>query len=308
MIDFFLLSLPIFGIVAAGWAAASLGWVPAGAVDILGTFSVRFALPALIARLISTQPLSAAFDTRFYFGYLFCGLSIFCLVFFISRVVNKNTSIAAAHATTASLGNIGFLGPLIMLAFFGARGAGPLSMTIMVELMILLSLGSALMSIGENSNAKISQIIFRSMLLNPVVLAILVGVTLAATNTVLPLPLGQFLTIMGSATDPTALFALGAALAVQEIDRAGILAASSIAVAKLALYPVLIWLVLAKLLELDPFWWQTGVVIAALPSAGHIFVLAQLYRADPERVSAVIVASTVISVVTVPFIAWLVLE
>ena len=308
MIDFFLLSLPIFGIVAAGWAAASLGWVPAGAIDILGTFSVRFALPALIARLISTQPLSVAFDASFYFGYLFCGLSIFCLVFFVSRVVNKNTSIAAAHATTASLGNVGFLGPSIMLAFFGARGAGPLSMAIMVEVMILLSLGSALMSVGEHSNAKISQIIFRSTLLNPVVLAILVGVSLAATNTVLPLPIEQFLAIMGGAAGPTALFALGAALAVQKIDRAGILAAGSIAVVKLALYPVLIWLVLAKLLGLEPFWWQTGVVIASLPSAGHLFVLAQRYRADPERVSAVIVASTVISVVTVPFVAWLVLE
>ena len=308
MIDFFLLSLPIFGIVAAGWAAASLGWVPAGTIDILGTFSVRFALPALIARLISTQPLSVAFDSRFYFGYLFCGLSIFCLVFFISRVVNKNTSIAAAHATTASLGNIGFLGPPIMLAFFGARGAGPLSMAIMVEVMILLSLGSALMSVGEHTNAKISQIIFRSTLMNPVVLAILVGVSLAATNTVLPQPIEQFLTIMGGAAGPTALFALGAALAVQKIDRAGVLAAGSIAVAKLALYPVLIWLVLAKLLGLDPFWWQTGVVIASLPSAGHIFVMAQRYRADPDRVSAVIVASTVISVVTVPFVAWLVLE
>jgi len=308
MIDFFLLSLPIFGIVAAGWAAASLGCVPAGAVDILGIFSVRFALPALIVRLISTQPLSVAFDAHFYFGYLFCGLSIFCLVFFISRVVNKNTSVAAAHATTASLGNIGFLGPSIMLAFFGARGAGPLSMAIMVEVMLLLSLGSALMSVGEHTNAKISQIIFRSTLLNPVVLAILVGVSLAATNTVLPLPVEQFLTIMGGAAGPTALFALGAALAVQKFDRAGIVAALSIAVAKLALYPVLVWLVLAKLLGLDPFWWQTGVVIASLPSAGHIFVLAQRYRADPERVSAVIVASTVISVVTVPFVAWLVLD
>jgi predicted permease len=174
--------------------------------------------------------------------------------------------------------------------------------------MILLSLGSALMSVGENAQAKIGQIIFRGTLLNPVVVAIFVGVTLAATNSTLPLPLEQFLTIMGSAAGPTALFALGAALAVQKIDRGGIVAALSIAVAKLALYPVLVWLVLAKLLGLEPFWWQTGVVIASLPSAGHIFVLAQRYRADPERVSAVIVASTVISVVTVPFVAWLVLD
>ena len=195
-----------------------------------------------------------------------------------------------------------------MLAFFGARGAGPLAMAIMAEVMILLSLGSALMSVGENSDVKVNQIIFRSTLLNPVVVAILVGVVLAATNTALPLPFEQFLTIMGGAAGPTALFALGAALAIQKIDRAGIFAAVSISIAKLALYPALAWLVLAKVLALAPLWWQTGVVIASLPSAGHIFVLAQRYRADPERVSAVIVASTVISVVTVPFVAWLVLE
>jgi predicted permease len=43
-------------------------------------------------------------------------------------------------------------------------------------------------------------------------------------------------------------------------------------------------------------------------TAEHVFVLAQRYRADPEGVSAVIVASTVISTVTLPFLAWPVLE
>ena len=37
-------------------------------------------------------------------------------------------------------------------------------------------------------------------------------------------------------------------------------------------------------------------------------VLTQRYRADPERVSAVIVTSIVISDVTVPLVAWLVLD
>lgn len=308
MITFFLLSLPIFGVVAAGWMATRAGWMPAGTIDVLGTFSFRFALPALVLRLIAGQPLDASFNSHFYTAFLACGAAIFLLVLVLSWIVGCDVAAASAHATTASVSNLGFLGPPLMLAFFGERGAGPLAMAIMAEVMVLLSLGSVLMSLGANRSATtIATILLRGTLLNPIVAAILFGVALAASNVALPQPLHQFLGFLGAAAGPTALFALGAALALQKIDRATITAALSISVAKLAVYPLLAWLVLARFLELAPFWWQTGVVIAALPSAGNIYVLAQRYGADPERVSGAIVASTVMSVVTVPFVAWLVL-
>jgi predicted permease len=54
------LSLPIFGIVALGWAATRLRLTSPGALDALGAFAFRFALPALVFRLIAGQPLAAA--------------------------------------------------------------------------------------------------------------------------------------------------------------------------------------------------------------------------------------------------------
>lgn len=65
MIDFFLLGLPIFGVVGIGWGAMRAGLVPASAIDVLGGFSFPFALPALVLRLIASQPLEAAFNVRF---------------------------------------------------------------------------------------------------------------------------------------------------------------------------------------------------------------------------------------------------
>src|SRR5918911_706195 len=47
-----------------------------------------------------------------------------------------------------------------------------------------------------------------------------------------------------------------------------------ITVAKLAVYPMLVRLILGRTMQLDAFWVNVGVLIACLPSAGNIYVLA----------------------------------
>lgn len=297
--------------MGVGWAAARTGLVGAASLDVLGAFSFRFALPALVLRLIAGQPLSHAFSPAFYAGYLAAGLGAFALALAASRrLAGQGLPAAAAHATTASVGNLGFLGPPLMLAFFGERGAGPLAMAILAEVMVLLSIGGVLMAGGGPRGASASgfaRLVLRGTALNPVVAAILAGAALAAAGVPLPDPVARFVGFLGAAAGPTALFALGGALALQRLDRATLLAAAAIAAVKLALYPLLVWLVLARALALDPFWVGAGVLTACLPPAGNIFVLAQRCGADPERVSAGIVLSTLAGVVTVPLVAWLAL-
>jgi predicted permease len=193
-----------------------------------------------------------------------------------------------------------------MLAFFGNRGAGPLAMAILAEVMVLLSVGGILMS-SSVSRGGIVRLILRGTALNPIVAAIVIGATVTATGWTLPDPLSRFLAFLGGAAGPAALFALGGALAVHDLDRATILATSWITAAKLALYPLTVWLVLDRLLSLDAILVQAGVLIAALPSAGNVYVMAKRYDADPGSVSAAIALSTVVSVLSVPFTAWLVL-
>jgi predicted permease len=44
---------------------------------------------------------------------------------------------------------------------------------------------------------------------------------------------------------------------------------------------MLVWLSLERMMQLDAFL-NVGVLIACLPSAGNIYVLAQRYDADPQ--------------------------
>src|SRR5580692_5628521 len=62
MINFFLLSFPIFAVIGVGWAATRTRLVAQGALDALNAFSFRFALPALLLRLIAGQPLRQSFN------------------------------------------------------------------------------------------------------------------------------------------------------------------------------------------------------------------------------------------------------
>ena len=63
-------------------------------------------------------------------------------MFCLSRLLSHHAAAtAAAHATTGTVSNLGFLGPPLVLAIFGARGAGPLAMAILAEVMVLLSVG-----------------------------------------------------------------------------------------------------------------------------------------------------------------------
>lgn len=309
MIAFVLLSLPVFGVVALGWAATQARLASPGALDALGAFSFRFALPALVFRLIAGQPLGRSFNPVFYGGYLASGGLIFALVFGLSRILDRQgVATAGARATTTTVSNLGFLGPPLVLAFFGERGAGPLAMAILAEVMVLLSLGGVIMGAASGGGASVGSLVLRGTVLNPVVAAIVLGAALAATGVTLPVSMDRFFGFLGGSAGPTALFAVGGALAVQRIDRATVSAAAGISAAKLVVYPVLVWYVLARLLQLEPFWVQAGVLIAALPSAGSNYVLAQRYAADADRVSASIVLSTLVSVVTVPLAAWLVLR
>jgi predicted permease len=309
MIGFFLLSLPVFGVIGIGWAATRAHLLASGALDALNIFSFRFALPALVLRLIAGQPLRQSFNPGFYAGYLASGAVVFMLVLGVSRLTAASTVAAAgAHATTATVSNLGFLGPPLMLAFFGERGAGPLAMAILAEIMVLLSLGGVFMGANGDARGGIGSQILRGTVFNPVVAAIVLGAVLAGTGLALPEPITRFLAFLGGAAGPTALFALGGALALQRLDRGTAVAACLISLVKLVGYPLFTWLVLSHVMTLEPFWVQAGILVACLPSAGNIYVLAQRYDADPSRVSATILLSTIASVATFPCAAWLVLR
>ena len=68
---------------------------------------------------------------------------------------------------------------------------------------------------------------------------------------------------------------------------------------KLILHPALMYVLLSTIPDLDPVWLHSAVLLAALPSATNVFVIAQQYGVWEERASSAVVISTGLSIVSV---------
>src|SRR5258708_22563540 len=136
-----------------------------------------------------------------------------------------------------------------MLAFFGERGAGPLAMAILAEVMVLLSVGSVLMGANGGPKSGIGSLILRGTMFNPIVVAIVLGAALAGTGLALPEAITRFLGFLGGAAGSAALFALGRALALQRLCRPTAPPPGLIIVATRSLYTFLRWLCLGPTID-----------------------------------------------------------
>ncbi len=135
------------------------------------------------------------------------------------------------------------------------------------------------------------------LLKNPMIVSTVLGLAWGATGRTLWPPVQEFMTLLGAAATPCALFAIGASLAGRRPDRP--LIAAWLSLAKLVLHPAAVAVAALWLFPVDPYAAGVMIAAAALPVAGNVFILAQHYGVAPQRVSTAILLSTAASVLTV---------
>jgi predicted permease len=107
----------------------------------------------------------------------------------------------------------------------------------------------------------------------------------------------EFLEILGGAATPGALFAIGASLAGKSAERMAV--AGWLSLCKLVLHPAAVAVAALLVFDVDPYAAGVMITAAALPVAGNVYILAQHYGVAPARVSAAILLSTGISILTI---------
>lgn len=298
--------LPFFLIVGLGWAAGRWKMLPDGSVAPLNAFVFRFAMPALTIRLLWNTSVDEIIDPRFIGGWLATGLVLFIVGGWFARLAfGKAPGRFAIRGQGASVANVGFLGFPILLGLIGDAAAGPLGMVLIVDLMIMIPLSLFVLEAARGGTAGFGAVALRAVsgsVKNPFFLSIVAGTALSFTGFPPPAPVGSFLLFLGGAAGPTALFALGVYLAGNPaIERP--LEASWITTAKLVLHPLVAWFVMGTLFGVSGLSLAAAVIIAALPVASNVFVVAQEYGVAVKLASDSIMVSTICAVFTVSGIA-----
>jgi predicted permease len=186
----------------------------------------------------------------------------------------------------------------MLVLLMGPNAIGPVMIVLATDLIVFGSLLVILVSAKRDGRMSVGVLgsIAVGLMKNPMVMAITAGLIWASFGIPVPEPLDEFLTLLGAAATPGALFAIGASLASKSAERKSI--AIWLSTVKLALHPLAVAFASLVLFDVPPFTASVMIAAAAMPTAGNVYILAQHYGIAPVRVSSTILISTVISIVS----------
>lgn len=298
------LVLPVFGVIATGWLAGALGYLPRVLAGPLVQFAYNIAMPALVFLTLAREPVGALLDWSFLAAFGGGSMIAFAATAILARTIwRKGAAGGALVGALASMTNTGFVALPILQALYGDRGVVPAAIAtafigiVMFPLVvILLELDAA-----AQSEASGKAMIVKQVALNPVVISTLAGLGWSISGVPLPGPLQAYIQIFGEALTPCALFAVGLGLSLDGL-RGDLTASLLVTSVKLLITPCIVF-ALCIAMGLSSFLTIAAVVCAAVPTAKTAYVLAGAYRVEDRLAGAIVSMSTLVSMPTL--LGWL---
>lgn len=297
------LTVPFFGLIFFGFLFGKILKKPAAGLEWLNTFILYLALPALFFQLVSQTPFEELSNLGFILAVLASTSAIFVIGFAFGLMRSRGS---VRHATIKALigayANNGYLGPGLAISALGTAATVPVALIFAFENTMFFIITPVLMALagGGNGGALVTaRRIVTRIFTHPFILAVIAGGLAAAFAWEPPEMVDRFLTMLRGAAAPCALFAMGVTVALQpppERDAVGDL--SLFLTIKLIAHPLMAF-VLVSMVTVEPLWLTTAILMAALPPATNVFVLATQYRTDAEGASNAVLVGTAVSAVTV---------
>lgn len=232
------------------------------------------------------------------FIYLLSGL----LALAIGKFIKAPGSDMGVYRFGLLFSNSGFMGYPVVNALFGAEGVFYAAIYNLPFNLIVFTLGILLISYGKEGHRQ--KIEFK-MLLNPATIAVVVGFFFFLFSIELPKPLAMAMGQLAQMTTPLSMIVIGALLADSKFGSLiGNYRIHLISLLRLFFIPLITWVVLNFFLS-DPLLIGVPTIIAAMPVAANTAILAQEYEANSVLASQLVFASTLLSIVSIPLLAYL---
>ncbi len=305
------LAFPFFGLIFLGFFAGKIFKAPVEGLAWLNIFIIYFALPALFFQLLSKTPIEELTNWAFVLSTSFSTYTAFAIAFCIGIILTRgNVAIATIQGMIGGYANVGYMGPGLTLAVLGPEAAAPAALIFCFDVALVFTLAPLLMSFAGAERLPMGQLLLqvvRKVFLHPFILATIAGVAGAFFEVNPPQAIDTILTFLRSTAAPAALFAMGVTVALRPLKRFPVEIPGLLAV-KLLIHPLIAYIMLSVIGNFDPVWVATGVLMACLPPAATIFIIAQQYDVYVQRASSAILIGTGVSVITVTLVLYLITQ
>lgn len=292
---------PVFAIALVGYLTAYKGVVSARDITGISKFVFNIAIPVLLFNSLAQVELPDQFNWQFLLSYYAVVVLIYALgIWLSSRWFAHSPQEQGIFGLGAAYSNTILVGLPVISTGLGDAALLPLFMLISIHSAVLFFMVMVLMERGNGAHRSPGQIAVqtvKNLTRNPIILGLAVGLLVNLLAIPIPALIEEPLSLLGRASLPCALFALGASLNSYKI--AGHLAEAWTMIGlKMALQPLLVWVLAFLVFHLDPLWVAVAVMTAGMPVGVNAYIFAEKYQVGMATLSTAVLLSTVLTVVS----------
>ena len=310
--------LPVFGLIAIGYAVAGLRLLRQESGEALADFVFAVAIPLLIFRTLALADFSGASPWLMWIPFF----AVFAMNWMLGDVLirwlfRRDARAGLVGGISSAYGNTVLLGIPLTLAAYGGDGAVPMALIVAVHLPVMMVVSSVLIeralrrdgvSEGHLDAKTRARTVLVTLVRSPIIIGMLAGAAWRAFGlpfTGLPAVLAGRLADIASTL---ALFAMGMGLwryGVRGNIRAGLL----LSALKLLVQPALVLLLVRTIAPMPASWARVAVLAAACPTGVNAYLVAARFKTGEALASNAISLSTALAVLTISFwikmVGWL---
>lgn len=295
--------LVVFIILGVGFYFTKREKWPKNTNKVFSITVVQIAAPALAIVSIENRFTPDLLQSSFWNLLIIAG-SVFLMFFLgklLSRLLHLKEKKRAVFETTFTFNNTMFIGLPINQIVFGHAGLPYLFTFYLVTILLFWSLGAYRLS---RASTLVSKSFSIKNVLSPGLVGVLIGCVLAGLEWHLPVILETSLTYLGDICVPLSLLVIGSNLATSTSGGIAKITADQvlILVGKFILHPLIIWGVFS-LVGVTGLPLKVFILTASLPCHAQTAILAEYYDVDGEYASNLVSLSTLISLLTIPVYA-----
>ena len=292
--------MTLFAIVIVGWVAGRLGYMGGEFDKKLSSLVINFTCPALILASAMTGDLP---DRQLILPLLGISALTYVLLtgvaFMLPRFLTKKKDNEGIVGFALMFGNVGFMGYPVVASIFGQQAVFYAAVLNVVNTFAVFTIGTILIE-GDLSDKRHFQ--KKVLYSTPMLSAYLAMLIVALGIDGIPGIISQPLTMIGNITVPAALLIVGSSMSQLSARRVlGNTTVYATTVFRLLLIPVGLYY-LCSALGFDSYVVNINTIVLAMPVATYGTILCLKYNRDTTLMTEVTLITTLLSMVTIPFL------
>ncbi|MDP2643121.1 MAG: AEC family transporter [Candidatus Peregrinibacteria bacterium] len=269
---------------------------------VLNAFALKIGLPVLIFSALSKAPFSFSEQSSLIISNSLFVVGSLLLAYLIGKILRLKNQMFATLFICFIFGNVAYLGIPVLTQTSGDKILPTATLIVAIYLFWMFTIGIGYLDYSiTKSKRDILTNVIKNLFFNPLLIAVILGITIGSLKLTLPSVLLKSLDMITASVTPTVLIVIGLFIGKSKFgkltDWFPILLFS---ILTLGILPAIFYFG-AKLFGFSPSHFSSSIIQAAMPLAITPFALADKYKLNKNFIARSIVLSTILSVISLPF-------